>query len=177
MTQILIREMQKNDIEQIMEIESVSFGKYHWSKQSFSSEIDNNLGVYCTAIDVETNKVVGYSGYWLILDEAHVTTIAVRPEFRKHYIGELLLQNMIDSGYENKAKWFTLEVRTSNISAQNLYYKYKFKSLGIRAKYYQDNNEDAIIMWTENIWDSAFKEEFNRLKLELHDKQVISLVK
>jgi len=169
--------MQKSDVEQIMEIEKVSFGRYHWTKQSFISEIDNAMGNYYTAFDNETNQVIGYYGFWLIWEEAHVTTIAVRPEYRKKYIGELLFQSMLDVGYEVEAKWFTLEVRASNISAQNLYYKYKFKSLGLRAKYYQDTNEDALVMWSENIWDDSFKTDLQKLKDELSNKQVVSLVK
>jgi ribosomal-protein-alanine N-acetyltransferase len=165
--------MKVEDIDQIMEIEKVSFGPYHWSPQSFASEIDNKLGNYVTAIDQITKKVLGYCGFWLIFDEAHITTIAVHPEYRKKYIGELLLQNMIEMGYKSNAKWFTLEVRAGNISAQNLYYKYGFKSLGLRRKYYQDNDEDALIMWTENIWDTQFKSRLQELKLELNNKQLI----
>jgi len=167
---ILIRKMQTQDIDQIMEIESVSFGPYHWSRQSFASEIGNKLGHYLTILDKDANRVVGYGGFWLIFDEAHITTIAVSPDLRKKSIGEILLQNMIELGYKHKAKWFTLEVRAGNISAQNLYYKYGFKSLGLRKKYYQDNDEDALIMWTESIWDSAFKDNFEKLKQELAQK-------
>ena len=78
-------------------------------------------------------------------------------------IGELLLRSMIEEGYKKEAKWFTLEVRASNFAAQNLYYKYGFKSLGSRKNYYQDNGEDALIMWTENIWYESFKSNYNQL--------------
>jgi ribosomal-protein-alanine N-acetyltransferase len=148
-----------------MEIEKVSFGTHHWSSDSFHSEIDNELGNYFTAINKDTNNVIGYGGYWLIFDEAHITTIAVDPKLRKNKIGEIILQHMITVGYEKKAKWFTLEVRAGNIPAQNLYKKYGFESLGVRKKYYQDNDEDALIMWTENIWDSKFKNKFQELKI------------
>lgn len=159
-----------------MEIEKVSFGPYHWARQAFISEIDNDLGNYYVAFDKDTNKLIGYFGFWLIFEEAHITTIAVHPEYRGNNIGELLLQKMIDTGYSVEAKWFTLEVRESNFSAQSLYYKYKFKSLGLRHKYYQENNENAIIMWTENIWDSSFKTEFQSLKDVLLQKQTLRLV-
>ncbi len=172
MTEICIRKMQKEDVEGIMEIEKVSFGVFHWSPESFSSEIDNIMGNYYTALDKETGKVLGYAGFWLILDEAHITTIAVRPEYRGNNFGEVLLQKLIDECYEKKAKWVTLEVRASNRAAQGLYYKYEFKSLGLRKRYYQDNNEDALIMWTENIWDTKFKEKYSKLKEELKNKLV-----
>ncbi len=161
--------MHKKDIDQIMEIESVSFGNFFWTPEAFKAEIENRFGKYFIAED-EKGKVLGYCGFWLIVDEAHITTIAVRPDSRKTGIGELLLQKMLEAGYEKNVKWFTLEVRASNIAAQNLYYKYNFKSLGLRRKYYQDNEEDAMVMWTENIWDNNYKEHFTKLKKELEQR-------
>lgn len=174
MNNILVRKMETKDIEQIMEIESVIFGEYHWTPQSFISEIENEFGNYFTAVDTETNQIIGYGGFWLIFDEAHITTIAVRPHLRNKGLGEILLQKMIDAGYAKNAKWFTLEVRAGNIPAQNLYYKYGFKSLGLRKKYYQDNEEDALIMWTENIWDTEFKSLLKDLKEKLKLKSSLT---
>lgn len=156
--------MELEDIQEIMKIERVSFGTHHWSEHSFVCEINNNVGNYLVAINQNNNTLVGYCGFWLICDEAHITTVAVNPEFRKMKIGELLLTSMIEKGYEKEAKWFTLEVRVSNIAAQSLYYKYGFKSLGSRKNYYQDNGEDALIMWTENIWHNEFKSNYDELK-------------
>lgn len=164
--------MHKNDVDQIMEIESVSFGTFHWTAEAFESEIKNDVGHYFTAEDKDGN-VLGYCGFWLVTDEAHITTIAVRQDFRKKGLGEKLLQKMIETGYELNVKWFTLEVRASNLTAHNLYYKYDFKSLGLRKKYYQDNDEDAMIMWTEDIWRTSYKELFERLKTELEQRAII----
>lgn len=172
-----IRRMCKSDVNKIMEIESVSFGKHHWSPQSFISEMENPLGNYFVAIDNLTNKLVGYCGFWVIEGEAHITTIASHPDFRGNYIGEFLLQEMIRSAYKQDVKWFTLEVRASNSPAHGLYYKYGFKSLGVRRQYYQDNKEDALIMWTENINEDEFKEKVKELKQELENKDKITLVK
>lgn len=169
LTNITIRKMEKRDVTQIMKIESVSFGSFHWTPESFEAEVDNNLGSYFVAED-ENGKILGYSGFWLIVDEAHITTIAIHPNMRKNGLGERLLQNMIETGYEKNAKWFTLEVRVSNIAAQNLYYKYDFKSLGLRRKYYQDNEEDAMIMWTEDIRRESFKNLFEKRKTELEER-------
>lgn len=163
--------MQKSDVPGIMEIEKVSFGRHHWSAESFEHEIQNDIGHYFSVIDLDKNKVVGYGGFWLILDEAHITTIAVCEEYRKNKIGEAILQAMVEKGYQKEVKWFTLEVRVSNIAAQKLYEKYGFQSLGVRKNYYQDNSEDAIIMWTENIWHEKFKTEYNRLKTEFNNKK------
>ena len=169
MNTVNVRKMTKNDIKQIMDIESVSFGDFHWKPEAFAAEIENNIGHYFVAED-EKRHLIAYGGFWLIVDEAHITTIAVHPLYRKQGLGEKILQKMIETGYEKGVKWFTLEVRASNIAAQNLYYKYNFKSLGLRRKYYQDNDEDAMIMWTESIWSESFKNRFEELKTKLEEK-------
>lgn len=161
--------MQKKDIEQIMKIESVSFGNFFWTPEAFEAEIENSVGHYFIAENPK-GEIIGYCGFWLIMEEAHITTIAVRPDSRKTGLGEMLLQKMLEKGYEKNVKWFTLEVRASNIAAQNLYYKYNFKSLGLRRKYYQDNDEDAMVMWTENIWNSAYRERIEKLKIDLEKR-------
>ncbi len=84
-------------------------------------------------------------------DEAHITTLAVHQDYRRNRVGEVLLINNILTCRQNGAKWLTLEVRVSNEKAQNLYFKFGFKNLGIRRHYYQDNSEDALMLWTENI--------------------------
>ncbi len=149
---IELRQLQKTDLDEVMEIEPVAFGNHHWSRQSFENELTNRLGYYYAAIDAETKQLVGYSGYWLIAgDEAHITTLAVHQDYRRKRIGEVLLINNILTCRQNGAKWLTLEVRVSNEKAQNLYFKFGFKNLGVRPHYYQDNSEDALMLWTENI--------------------------
>jgi len=99
-----------------------------------------------------------------MVDEAHVTTIALHPDYRGRGLGELLLTNLIDISYDIGAKWVTLEVRVSNYIAQNLYRKYGFREAGLRHRYYSDNQEDALIMWTEEINSPAYREQFQELK-------------
>lgn len=171
-----LRIMKEKDIPAIMEIECVSFGTHHWSAESFRSEIRNKTGNYYSLIDTDEKKLLGYAGYWLIMDESHVTTIAVHPDYRRKYLGEILLQHLIERSQYREAKWLTLEVRASNIGAQNLYYKYGFSSMGLRRKYYQDNNEDALIMWTEGLYSEKSKKLIQSLKEELVtkvDKEII----
>lgn len=172
----LIRTMKDKDINEIMKIESVSFGSHHWTKESFRSEIRNSTGNYYVLIDNDRGKLVGYAGFWLIMEECHVTTIAVHPDYRRKSLGELLLQHLIAKSKACGAKWMTLEVRSSNLGAQNLYYKYGFSSLGLRRKYYQDNNEDALIMWTNDIYSQEFTDNALALKgflMEKINKEVI----
>ena len=153
---VKLKPMEKSDIDDVIAIEQSAYGNHHWSKDSFLSELSNELAKYFSVFN-EEKKLIAYCGCWQILEEAHITNIAVAPEYRRRHIGELLLKTIIDECYKNMVKFITLEVRVGNISAISLYEKYGFKSLGIRKGYYQDNNEDALIMWTENIFYDKFK--------------------
>ncbi len=113
------------------------------------------------------NPIIGYGGIWLMLDEAHITTLGVSPQYRGKGIGEFLLVGLIDVAMQLGASWLTLEVRVSNTVAQNLYQKYTFKEAGVRKKYYTDNNEDAYIMWSDEITKAGFREKYAQLKKEL----------
>lgn len=108
--------------------------------------------------------LAGYAGLWLMVDEAHVTTIGVRPRFRGRGYGELLLVEIVEAALDIGARWLTLEVRVSNETAQNLYRKYGFHDAGTRRRYYSDNNEDALIMWTDELQGAPFQERYRDLK-------------
>jgi [ribosomal protein S18]-alanine N-acetyltransferase len=112
-------------------------------------------------------SIVGFAGLWLMVDEAHITTIATHPDYRGRGVGELMLGSLIDISYDIGARVVTLEVRVSNHVAQNLYRKYGFREAGIRRRYYSDNHEDALIMWTPEIHDPGYREQFRRLKAVL----------
>ncbi|MGN0017792.1 MAG: ribosomal protein S18-alanine N-acetyltransferase [Candidatus Gastranaerophilaceae bacterium] len=172
MNSIMIRPMEQKDIDKIEDIESKTYGEHHWSRDSFYSELSNNLARYFCAFN-ENNELVGYAGSWIIIDEAHITNIAVAPEHRNKKVGESLLVKIIETCYKEMAKYLTLEVRVSNTAAISLYEKYNFKSLGTRKGYYQNNNEDALIMWTENIFWDKFKEKYNQNVIELNKKVTI----
>lgn len=144
---VKIREMMYKDIKDVLEIEKMSFAT-PWSENSFVMELEKNkLSRYIVA--EKDNRIVGYGGIWVILEEGHITNIAVHKEFRQMGIGELLVKGLIHISKELSIERMTLEVRQSNNPAISLYEKYGFKSVGIRENYYSDNNEDAIIMWKE----------------------------
>ena len=105
--------------------------------------------------------VVGYSGFWYILDEAHVSTIAVHPEWRGRSVGEHLFVTMLEHALDLGAVTSTLEVRVTNEQAQNLYRKYAFEIVGRRRRYYRDNGEDALLMTAE--LQPGYREEMRRL--------------
>lgn len=115
-------------------------------------------------------SIVGFAGLWLMVDDAHVTTIAVHPEYRHRGLGELMLSSLIEHAYDIGARMVTLEVRVTNSVAQNLYHKYGFHEAGLRRRYYSDNDEDALIMWTEPINDPYYRERFLQLRAELQKR-------
>ena len=108
--------------------------------------------------------ITGFAGFWIMLREAHITSIAVRETRRHQGIGELLLMSVINLATELNTRIITLEVRVSNTIAQGLYYKYGFIQTGLRRHYYIDNKEDAIIMSTENITSVSFQKHLQELK-------------
>jgi [ribosomal protein S18]-alanine N-acetyltransferase len=105
----------------------------------------------------EPSSIIGFAGMWLAFDEAHVTTIGVDPAHRGHGLGELLLLRMFDEAVARGANWLTLEVRVTNAAAQALYRKYGFTAHGTRKRYYSDNNEDALIMWSPAVGEPAYR--------------------
>jgi [ribosomal protein S18]-alanine N-acetyltransferase len=123
-----------------------------------------------TAPTPDLASIIGFAGLWLMVDEAHITTIAMHPRYRRLGLGEFMLMGLVEIAYSIHAKWVTLEVRVSNHSAQNLYRKYGFREAGLRHRYYSDNHEDALIMWTDEINSPDYKQKFQDLKMALMEK-------
>lgn len=142
---ICVREMQESDIDRIVEIEQESFSP-PWSREAFLLELTRNILAKYIVVEVE-GRVVGYGGIWLIIDEGHITNIAIDKEYRGLGLGNKLLEGLIQLCIDRDIKAITLEVRKSNEIAKGLYKKYGFKEYGVRPGYYTNNNEDAIIMW------------------------------
>jgi len=167
-TDFYIRRMRESDVEGILAIESTSFGSHHWSGPAFVNEMNNPMARYHTLVyHPENEKVVGYCGFWMVLDEAHITTLATHPQYRGLSLGEVQLLQMLEKLYGNSVKFATLEVRVSNNAAQNLYYKYGFSCAGVRHKYYQDTHEDALIMTTPDITTEAYRSFYREQKTAL----------
>lgn len=142
---ILIRKMEEHDLDRIMEIEKDCFTT-PWSRESFLIEITQNLLARYLVAEID-GVVAGYGGIWMIVGEGHITNIAVETKYRKMGLGKKLVEGLINLSMAMGIQSMTLEVRESNISAQNLYKQYGFISQGIRPNYYADDNENAIIMW------------------------------
>ncbi|MHB8170576.1 MAG: ribosomal protein S18-alanine N-acetyltransferase [Thermincolia bacterium] len=136
-------------LDEILTIEAVSFST-PWSRQSFIHELsDNVLASYVVALDGD--KVAGYAGMWIIIDEAHLTNVAVHPDYRGRGIGVGLLEELLNRAVKLGADRMTLEVRESNQAARHLYTRMGFRPMGLRKGYYSDTKEDAILMWKEDM--------------------------
>jgi ribosomal-protein-alanine N-acetyltransferase len=154
--------MAASDLPDVLEIESLSFVS-SWPQNAFASEIrDNRLAHYFVGrLD---GRIVAYGGIWVILEDSHVTTIAVHPSYRGKKLGEELLIHLLDRAIGNGASWITLEVRESNDVAQKLYRKYGFTIVSTRRGYYSDNNENALVMWAGNLKGPLYAARLNVLR-------------
>ena len=148
-----IRKIKEPDLKKIVEIENTAYGKYGWSYNIFKSEILNSSSIYLASEINQTDKlkIIGYIGAWLIQDEGHITTLVVDKDYRRQHYADILLYTLIHNLLKYPIRWITLEVKVSNTPAINLYKKFLFNEIGIRKHYYQDNNEDALILWSNDI--------------------------
>lgn len=151
---VTVRPMALEDIARVHEIDVLSFS-LPWSERSYRFELTENhnasVWVAEAAYPGQDPVVVGMIVIWVILDEAHVATIAVHPDYRKYGIGRRLLAQGLMAAYERGARLAYLEVRRSNTKAQALYHKFGFLVVGERPRYYKDNNEDALLMTLEDM--------------------------
>ena len=145
--EVTLRRMTLEDVDQVLAIEKESFTT-PWSRESFVKEVTENNLAYYTVAEVAGN-IVGYAGVWLIVDEGHITNIAVTGKYRGQQIGKKILEKLIMELKNRKILRVTLEVRASNNVAIGLYRSYGFIVLGRRPGYYTDNGEDALIMWKD----------------------------
>jgi ribosomal-protein-alanine N-acetyltransferase len=162
---LVIEPMRLEDLDEVQRIEGASFTT-PWPENAYRSELmTNRLASYLVArID---GRIVAYGGMWLMVDEAHITTFAVHPAWRRQRIGERLLLAFMDLARDRHAREATLEVRLSNLPARRLYEKYGFRPVGLRPRYYSDNNEDALIMTTDPLDAPALVERIARLRAEI----------
>jgi ribosomal-protein-alanine N-acetyltransferase len=141
--------MRLDDMPDVHEIERLSF-RTPWPSYAFEQELrGNRLAHYVVAR--ASDRVVGFAGVWLMVDEAHVTTFGVHPDWRRQGIGRQLLLSLVELSRTIGARRMTLEVRASNDSAQSLYRSYGFEEVGRRPRYYTDDDEDAIVMSTPDL--------------------------
>ncbi len=144
--------MQTDDIAAVHAIESASFPT-PWPPYAFRQELESN-GMAHYLVVRAGERIVAYAGVWLMVDEAHVTTFAVLPAYRRRGLGGRLLVDLLELCTDLGASLVTLEVRLSNTAARELYAQFGFSPVGVRPRYYSDNGEDALIMTTEGLGSS-----------------------
>ena len=153
---VLVEPMRPEDVPAVHEIERLCF-RTPWPAYAFEQELrGNQLARYLVAR--AGDRVVAFAGVWLMVDDAHVTTFAVHPDWRRQAIGRRLLLNLAEISVAIGARRMTLEVRVSNVVAQALYRSFGFEIVGRRPRYYTDDGEDALIMTTPELDDPRMRE-------------------
>lgn len=154
--------MTVDDIADVHKIERASF-PVPWPAFAFRQELETNrMARYLIAR--ATDETVAYAGVWLMVDEAHVTSFAVLPSWRRQGLGGRLLVALLDLAFEMGASVATLEVRLSNQPAQALYGRFGFRPVGLRPRYYSDNGEDALIMTTDRLDSPSYRRRLRELR-------------
>jgi ribosomal-protein-alanine N-acetyltransferase len=152
---LIIRRMTLEDVPAVHAIDLLSFS-LPWSERSFRFEVAENPAARGWVAETE-GRVVAMLVLWFIVDEAHIATIAVHPDFRRQGIGEQILLHALLAVQSEGARRAFLEVRAGNTEAQAMYRKYGFVVDGVRPKYYKDNNEDAILMSLDSLYVESLK--------------------
>ncbi len=165
-----IEPMTFQDLPAVHAIERASFS-VPWPEDAYRNELSTNrLASYVVAR--AAGAVFGFAGLWVMVDEAHVTTFAVDPRWRRQGVGQRLLLALLDLAVTRRAREATLEVRLSNMPARRLYEKYGFRPVGIRPRYYSDNGEDALIMTTDALDSDAMRDRLARLRAALEARPI-----
>ncbi|HET7027681.1 MAG TPA: ribosomal protein S18-alanine N-acetyltransferase [Candidatus Limnocylindrales bacterium] len=162
---VRVEPMTVADLPEVQAIERASFTT-PWPPNAYRTELETNRLAHYVVARAE-GRVVGFAGVWLMVDEAHITTFAVAPGWRRRRIGERMLIAVLDLAIGRRATDATLEVRLSNLAARRLYEKYGFRPVGLRPRYYSDDNEDALIMTTEPLATPAMRARLERLRIAL----------
>lgn len=152
---VVVDPMRMDDVAAVHEIERLSF-RTPWPAYAFEQELRaNRLARYIVAR--AGDRIVGFAGIWMMVDEAHVTTFGVHPDWRRQAIGRQLLLNLVELADSIGARRMTLEVRESNVAAQALYQRFGFEVVGRRKAYYSDDGEDALVMTTPGLGEAGMR--------------------
>lgn len=145
MAELVIRQMELTDIDQVVDVEKAAFDT-PWSEDIFYQEVVDNQFAHYFVAEID-EVIIGYAGLWVVVDDAQITNIAITPSYRGHKLGEKLFGFTMQQAVRLGSNRLSLEVRVSNIIAQRMYRKFGLVPGGLRKSYYTDNQEDAIVMW------------------------------
>jgi ribosomal-protein-alanine N-acetyltransferase len=158
----VIEKMTPAEINEVRQIETASFST-QWPSDAFYNELHSNRNAHYFVVKLD-GKTVAYGGIWVVMEDSHVTTIAVDKDYRGRKIGDLLLGRLIAEAMGRGAAWMTLEVRESNAVAQRLYRKYGFATVTVRKAYYSDNNENALVMWAGDLRGELYRNRLDAMR-------------
>jgi len=158
MAEPIIRAIREEDVAQIHEIETLCF-PMPWSEESILHDVKENAVARWLVMDDGEGRVLAYAGIWLVIDEAHVCNVAVHPDCRRLGYGRRIMEALMNLAMDNSMSMMTLEVRRSNLAAQSLYHACGFFDVGYRKRYYEDNKEDALIMYKEFSYEQTEEDE------------------
>ena len=154
MSSWVIEPLTHADIDDVVALEETAFTS-PWTRSMYVAELDNPGVSYCFLARDAERRAVGFCSFWRVLDELHINNLAVRPEWRRHGIGSMLLDFVLEKGVELGARRATLEVRRSNEQARLLYERFGFSVAGVRTAYYSKPVEDALVLWLEDLQNRA----------------------
>jgi [ribosomal protein S18]-alanine N-acetyltransferase len=150
-----IQSLTHQHLNALLELDQACFGGL-WTLDAYKRELDSPNTVLLGSTSPKDNELSGMGCFWSILDEAHITILAVHPQYQGQGLGQALLFSLLKAAYEHGSERATLEVRPSNVCAITLYQKFGFKTAGRRRRYYKDNDEDALILWLGDIQAPQF---------------------
>jgi [ribosomal protein S18]-alanine N-acetyltransferase len=163
---VIVEPMRDADVPAVAAIERRCY-PVPWHENAYHTEIANRSACYLVAR--QAGVIVGFAGMWVVMDEAHITTLAVDKPCRRQHIGERLMLSLVEEAVYRQATRASLEVREHNDAAQRLYTKYGFRRAALRKRYYSDNQENAVVMWVDELQEPAYWRKLDDLRAALPD--------
>ncbi|MFN6536352.1 MAG: ribosomal protein S18-alanine N-acetyltransferase [Nostoc sp. EkiNYC01] len=152
-----IQSLKTEHLSALLELDAACFGGL-WTMEAYQRELDSpNSDLLGLFSPLSSSRLLGMGCFWSILEEAHITILAVHPQYHRQGLGQALLYSLIKTACDRGLERATLEVRASNLGAISLYQKFGFKTAGLRRRYYQDNGEDALILWLSDLQHPKFQ--------------------
>ena len=171
MNQIEIKFLTPSEVTKVVTLDRICLGGL-WQKEAYLREIESDKSTLLALHLLNSNldnssQIVGMGCLWSIVDEAHVTLLAIHPNYRRQGLGQLLLLSLLEDAIARKLEWATLEVNENNLAAVKLYQKYGFRVAGTRKNYYQPQGDNALVLWLKNIQQQEFKICLSRWRRQL----------
>ena len=178
MKKIEIKSLISNEVSEVAALDRVCLGGF-WADDAYLREIDSDksslVGLHLSEFENgNSSQMIGMGCLWSIVEEAHITLLAIHPDYRRQGLGQLLLLYLLKDAIARKLEWATLEVNENNLAAVRLYQKYGFEIAGKRKNYYQPAGDDALVLWLKQIQQDEFKSNLLKWQSQLRDRLSIN---